>query len=340
MLSRARGRKAFTLVELLVVIAIIGILIALLLPAIQMAREAARRTQCRNNESNLGKAVLGYESANGHFPQGADGGSGTAWSGFCANFLDLGNEFVGMNLHEEWDQWAFESADKVAQSKRNMKITVCETVFPVMRCPSAFIPEHIEDWANSSMVVPKRVPATYLGSASGTWGCLDTLNGQNDPIVGRDEHYADANGNVVTSMGHGMQNMNGVLYNGSKTKAKDIPDGLSTTMLLGEAVPTATAISAPEPDTSDRKDHWGFGSDSVDAAGGYDCSEFLGSTGLVMNQNTELAFGSAHTGGFNATYCDGSVHFLSQSIDLIIFSRLGSRADGYTIDPRDIDGSR
>src|SRR5882724_1366526 len=89
--SHVRRGSAFTLVELLVVIAIIGILVALLLPAIQAAREAARRSQCQNNLKQIGLAITNYESATKTLPPGAFLGEGSAWSAFILPYLEEGN---------------------------------------------------------------------------------------------------------------------------------------------------------------------------------------------------------------------------------------------------------
>ena len=124
------------------------------------------------------------------------------------------------------------------------------------------------------------------------------------------------------------------MYNDSETTTKDISDGMTNTLLLGEAVPTAEDIAAGgrEDPNSDRKDHWSFGSDDGDNAGGNDCSEFIGSTSITINEETELAFGSQHSGGCNVCSADGSVHFVNEDIDMDIWSYLGRRADKHAID--------
>jgi prepilin-type N-terminal cleavage/methylation domain-containing protein len=101
-----RRLAAFTLVELLVVIAIIGVLVALLLPAIQAAREAARRSQCSNNLKQVGLAMLNYESANKHLPPGALMNEGSAWSIYLLPYLE---ETKTLNLTKIGDNNRFNS---------------------------------------------------------------------------------------------------------------------------------------------------------------------------------------------------------------------------------------
>jgi prepilin-type N-terminal cleavage/methylation domain-containing protein len=337
--------RAFTLVELLVVIAIIGILIALLLPAVQAAREAARRSQCRNNLKQLGLAVLNYESANRKFPMGFDGAAGAAWSAFCAGALDLGKEYEAFGLGQGNSHWAYEGSKPASEP---LKILLCQIVFPVFRCPTTDIPGHIEDRSQRSWVVPQRVPSTYIGCASGLWGAsrqIVTVKesktikfNSHRPIIAADERQNTLKtelGMEDDTTGSAMTGLDGVLYNNSKVAAKDVSDGLTNTILLGEAVPSAAtfAQAGAEQATEDRKDHWSFGGD--DANNGFDGSEFCGSTAVTINEDTELAFGSEHSGGCNICSADGSVHFLNEDIDMDIYSYLGRRADQHAFNLND-----
>jgi prepilin-type N-terminal cleavage/methylation domain-containing protein len=337
---RKRVKRGFTLVELLVVIAIIGILIALLLPAVQAAREAARRAQCRNNLKQLGLAVLNYESANRKFPSGYDSVAGTAWSGFCAGHLDLGKEFDGLDLGKESSDWAYSGA---APSSQPLKIKICQIVYPMFRCPTADIPEHIADRSQGGMLVPERVPSTYIGVATGLWGVertVTTANGNktiqfvnHNPQIGWDEleniTKTEYGKEESANQGKSMGGLDGILFADAEVTAKDISDGMTNTLLIGEAVPTAAADGGNESAGADRKDHWCFGGD--DADNGNDGSEFCGSTAITINEETELAFGSQHSGGCNACSADGSVHFVNEDIDMDVYSYLGRRADKHAV---------
>lgn len=363
---RMRNRNAFTLVELLVVIAIIGILMALLLPAIQAAREAARRSQCRNNMKQLALAVLNYESAHQVFPEGVMGGEGAAWSAVVANFLDVGDQFQGMDLGNDWEDWAFAGQPAARQDRessggtRTIKMTMCETLFPFQRCPSANIPEHIKDCGIESAWLLERVPATYLGCASGKIGV--TIPGTGAAFIkAADEEREPQSPNVDDTVNaYRMQYtgsyqspvpLDGILFNGSEVRQSQISDGTSQTMLLGEAVPDLPDIEGEngegaegtESARENRKDHWFWGGDDADNGGGNDLSEFIGSTALPINQQVplsekdtgygtpELAFGSHHQGTIHAAFADGSVHIISEMIDLEVWSHLGTRDDGYNL---------
>lgn len=331
-----RIRFAFTLVELLVVIAIIGILVALLLPAVQAAREAARRSQCQNNLKQLGLALHMYHDTAKRFPVGAVMGEGSMWSYHIMPYLEETSAFAMMTVGEGSAgnfQWAHQgpyTENQVLNDPNYRNILLCETPFPVFRCPSLALPEHQYTAQGGGWLIMRRAPASYIACATGL-------------LVDQNVRYK----------GIRMTNLDGVIFPESRIAMKHITDGTSQTVLLGEAVHDSNSVeklgTRAEPLAGDRKDHWALGSDDIDGIGGpaagFDPSEGHGSTAVPMNfqnqfpavegcvglaaadcQKLQLAFGSAHSGGAQFTRCDASVDFISDSVDPIVWRDLGTRA--------------
>jgi prepilin-type N-terminal cleavage/methylation domain-containing protein/prepilin-type processing-associated H-X9-DG protein len=341
---RGNANSAFTLVELLVVIAIIGVLVALLLPAIQAARESARRSQCLNNLKQLGLAFQMHHDVYGQLPVGAASGTdGSMWSYYLLPFLEESNA-KALTKIDESAHWAASSPytedQLVGVAMANIKLA--ERVFPVMRCPSVGLPDYQFDYSSWNWVVVHRVPASYLGSASGL--VIDqNISGL---VISQQDVIDDKNPR--------MGNLDGVLFAQSKISFKDIGDGTSNTMLVGEAVHDITAqdnATRKESPAGNKKDHWAMGSDDIDGTGGpaaaRDLSECLGSTAVPLNfqkevqgsmpcinppagthvdcQRLQLAYGSAHPGGANILRCDGSVDLVTEDTDATIWSALATR---------------
>ena len=331
------SRQGFTLVELLVVIAIIAILVAMLLPAINAAREAARRTQCINNIRQIGLGLVNYESANGKFPIGVTLAEGSMWSAFILPYLEDESlkdlMTIGENANGNF-QWAYPgpySQSLVQNDRRYRNITAVETVIPVYRCPSASLPSHQYDISSDNWHVMQRVPGSYLGCASGL------VVDQNKP--------------------RGMEQLDGVLFGhnkdnpGKSIEVLKIKDGLSKTMLVGEALHDQFAQkeiggTKRELSVGDHKDHWYIGGDDPDIYN--DSSECLGSTGVGINLHTtntcsrdnplkkkgrygdcqalQISFSSAHPGGINIVLCDGTVKFIEEQINAKVWSEMGTRS--------------
>jgi prepilin-type N-terminal cleavage/methylation domain-containing protein len=172
-IGRFCSPAAFTLVELLVVIAIIGVLVALLLPAVQAAREAARRSQCTNNLKQVALAIQNYESATGHLPPGALTNEGSAWSIYLLEFIEGANAKkmakIGDNtsFNSQWGHpgGPYDDASKLPANERN--VAVIETLIETYRCPSAGLPEHQLDVTADNYWIMRRSPISYIGVATG-----------------------------------------------------------------------------------------------------------------------------------------------------------------------------
>ena len=240
----ALKRRAFTLVELLVVIAIIGILVALLLPAIQAAREAARRSECQNNLKQLGLACQMYHDTSKFFPTGAASGEGSMWSYYILPYIEETAAFARMHIGEDSGgnfQWAHNgpyTRTQVENDPAYANILLCETAFSVFRCPSMGLPEHQYSTSTWNWIVMERSPTSYIGSATGI-------------VV--DQNVKDAK---LIKMG----SLDGVLFANSHVSMKHITDGTSKTMLIGEAVHDAVSVDIlgkkPEGPLGNLKDHW------------------------------------------------------------------------------------
>ncbi|MCC9607882.1 DUF1559 domain-containing protein [Blastopirellula sp. JC732] len=325
-----REKRGFTLVELLVVIAIIGVLIALLLPAVQQAREAARRMSCTNNLKQLGLALHNHHDTFGEFPRGAGAPNGAAygamWSAYLLPFIEQNNIFEALTLDVEGANWGsgsgISNASISSSSTTERNVAALETVIEAFRCPSAPIPQNVRDKSTDNWFALKRVPGSYLGNCSGTL-TTDSSSAGIDWTNGTD--------------------LNGIFKNSKTLGFSDVTDGTSNTVAFGEAVPDPKDTGATEDRNNGsgaQKDHWYIGGDDIDVT--RDMSEMLGTLGVAINSPKvaggasgfdayEFGYSSLHPGGAMFCLTDGSVRFLAETIDANTRKGYGTRAGGEVI---------
>jgi prepilin-type N-terminal cleavage/methylation domain-containing protein/prepilin-type processing-associated H-X9-DG protein len=301
-------KNAFTLVELLVVIAIIGILVALLLPAIQAAREAARRTQCKSNIKNIALALQNYHDARKSFP------AGSLWANPAPPSTD------GAELKGNWSWGALvlpyveESAlyDSISVSKIDLaksldipaNVTAMQSPIVVFRCPSDIAP-----------VVNEERPIT---TASGAAKALVTSN-----YVG-----VNSSSELRRERGAPGKFANGIFILAKGTRIKEITDGTTHTAILGERAWESKVI-ANDPDTTDGIVRSKAGvvvgvrgvrdKSALGLADGMGCGKFqmnfASATGSIPASKAGQGFSSPHTGGAHFAMADGSVQFVSDTIE-------------------------
>jgi prepilin-type N-terminal cleavage/methylation domain-containing protein/prepilin-type processing-associated H-X9-DG protein len=304
-----------TLIELLVVMAVIGVLVALLLPTVQQAREAARRTSCGNNLRNIGLAHLSYHDAHKSFSFGFNQHE-TLWSAMILPQLELNAMYNTLIFQESGPgQWDADSANERA---------AC-TLIPVYRCPSLPVAKHVDDNPSGS-IMEGRVPISYR-ACSGSNGWSDTA----DTIPPSAPTYAVALDSLL---------LNGVFFGGSRTRMAEITDGLSNTILVGESYTDPRFIKDGQA-----MDYWQLGAPQTGTwvpggMGGTEFSEGLGSTGPRLNSRLDLSvsgavmevsFGSYHARTAMYSFADGSVRLLSETIDIEAYRAIGSRHGGEVV---------
>jgi prepilin-type N-terminal cleavage/methylation domain-containing protein/prepilin-type processing-associated H-X9-DG protein len=313
------GRRAFTLIELLVVIAIIGILIALLLPAVQKAREAANRGRCANNLKQLALAAHNHHDAMGKFPNGLhavetnDGryANGTCWE------VELLPYFEQDNLKNRWDPNDFRNNVAGGTSATTAQI------LRVLLCPSDPLPDPVYHVTN---LLPQ------YAYAEGFYG-LSSYGGN-----GGKRSYPR---NFVSQ--------DGIFFQDSHIGLADVSDGASNTFLFGERMhddPTFDRMTNAYDSLFGPLAKYGKWAGVYAIAGGSLSERFL-STPVPINyrvpadisvadflvhtggeDNRLCAFGSGHPGGANFAFADGSVRFLSDNIPLDTLQALSTRAGG------------
>ncbi len=298
---RRSAPRGFTLVELLVVIAIIGILVALLLPAVQAAREAARRMQCGNNLKQIGLALHNYHDTNRAFPPGNIAiWNGSMWSGWGwtwhAKLLPFMEqkplyEAIGNNMNTD-----------SGGATSSWTILACEqTAISSFQCPS-----HPGGDLNYGGQGKDQI-SNYNGVCGSTTFNDDEMDGQNDPAY----------------------RGNGIFFINSNIRFRDIVDGTSGTFAVGEV---QVKLSSKMPG-DDR--HYIFAPNADDNPP-KDISEYLigmekGTYGDPINSGTNEATGSYHPGGCNFLFADGSTHFVSENINMDIYQALSTRAGGEVV---------
>ncbi len=293
-----RRKSGFTLIELLVVIAIIAILVALLLPAVQQAREAARRSQCKNNLKQIGLAIHNYHDTANCFPMSANhrvaGNNGFSWIAMSLPHMEASNLYNKLNFNRPL-------IDTSGGNNRQL----IQTPLPLLLCPSDPTPAVRRDLA-AWWAWPGEPSPTVGANQGGPAGVTTYMGYQGDWFDSDppDGVFERSPARLVTF--------------------RHVTDGLSNTMIVGERSPTWSPWCA-----------WAAGN------GAWIVDRYpLNSVRQTAQQpnNTEsggIKYGavSMHVEGMQALYADGSVHFISDSIDFTLYKRLDRHEDGVIITP-------
>ena len=344
--KKVRGaRPAFTLVELLVVIAIIGILIGMLLPAVQAVREAARRTQCLNNLKQLGLASLNYESAHGVFPPGAGGngdlagGNGgnwdTCWLGYALPFMEQVTMAENLNYDESFHP---------ARGPINDMWLSSGYLPSYMICPSSPLPmDNSEIPGFTGQFAPPnftRGMGNYVGIAG---GYFDGLEATSPEVV------------LVAFQENGYQSSNGVFFPNSKIGFGGISDGSSNVMLVGEqsdfledastgenvdyrsCLKYGSFIGTNQGDVPKTGSEWSR-SDSPNKRS-YNVTTlrhtinppYAPGQGITERGGPNCPLSSAHTGTAGVVRCDGSTHSITADTALGVILQMAMKGDGAVV---------
>jgi prepilin-type N-terminal cleavage/methylation domain-containing protein/prepilin-type processing-associated H-X9-DG protein len=321
---------AFTLIELLVVIAIIAVLIGLLLPAVQMARESAARSQCTNNLHQIGIALHSYHDNNQRFPPGyVDGntdpnstpdndvGPGWGWASFLLPYVEQANLYNQIN---------FSQGVTVGSNA-----TVAQHSLTIYQCPSdAYqqpVPLYDSDFTNPIAMVAH---GNYVG-CNGWEECFNGAGGNPPSGSGTD---GDPGGLGKSGVG--------VFYRNSGTRISDVTDGLGNTIFVGERSGNHSPSTWTGAVTGGRCPAWMAGQAVYSPPPGpaYDNADYDEALVLAHGNATHVpsadlpiydpdTFYSMHSGqGVNFLFGDGSVHFLTSTIDGIVYTGLCTVAGG------------
>jgi prepilin-type N-terminal cleavage/methylation domain-containing protein len=330
--SKSGKSGGFTLVELLVVIAIIGILVALLLPAVQAAREAARRSRCSNNLKQIGLALQNYHDTHRKFPHGTRWPIGAPnWRIMVLPYLEQTALYRQLDIKSQADIGGFstEREDRTGQGYGTAgNAILAGLVVPGFNCPSS------PHSTNASGQNP-----TYNNRSKGQTHDYVGIAGATPDPAGR----STACSPLISRYGGNIFCENGILYPDGWVNIAAVLDGTSHAIIVGEQsglVGTADIRACyhagwagfynndnrgvtPSAMRADG-DYWGSGVTTIRYPINLDTP--LGGCDATYDANTVL--NSHHPSGVMSTFADGSVHFLSDSIDLETIRRLAAKDDG------------
>ncbi len=313
-----------TLVEVLVVITIVSILMGVLIPAIGAAREAARRAQCKDNLKNLGLGAMHHEGAHGSFPSG---GWGWDWVGDpdrgFVNTQPGGWVYNVLPFVEQKDLWSIGKGIDFAAHPVEKKLALMKqitTPFALLYCASRRAPENHPYTAGEGRINNCDLPKDRLVSKSdyaANCGDQDAVEAKGGPMTlaaADDGSYKWPNTGQST----------GVIYVRSRINAAAVPDGVSKTLLIGEKY-LERRHYADGQDWGDNEPATAGGDNDTLRTGSPKYSPQPDGTKL---RDQGFRFGSAHSQGFHAVFCDCAVHSIGYEIDPKVFANLCNRADG------------
>jgi prepilin-type N-terminal cleavage/methylation domain-containing protein/prepilin-type processing-associated H-X9-DG protein len=321
-----RRQRGFTLIELLVVIAIIAILVALLLPAVQQAREAARRTQCKNNLKQIALGMHNYESTYGMLPPGV-GRFGCCWGTWLVNLLPYVEQTA---VFQSYQNLGGSDATGIRYAGSPNNANVATRRFPVYTCPSD-TPNSPASNITSHNYVVNYGNTTFFQQDVAVAGI--TIRFQGAPFTAYKGSLSD-DGPVNAAQALTFTNVYG-----SPVRFRDITDGLTSTLMVSE-VRQGQGLDARG------FSWWGGASGFITLYGpnARDPDVMTGAwcnTGNVLNAPCQTASAalpspfnrrqgarSRHTGGVQAALCDGSVRFFSDSISIQLWQAAGTTQGG------------
>jgi prepilin-type N-terminal cleavage/methylation domain-containing protein len=341
--STTPRKRGFTLIELLVVIAIIAVLIALLLPAVQQAREAARRTQCKNNMKQMGLALFNYESSHGVFPPARIDLTGppgpaiyqTSWTTLCLPYFDQTNVYNLYNFNLTWTDPA-----NVPATSTKLSVFVCPSAPSSRVTPAATVLNAGQPW-----------PAAGYGFSD--YGSMNAVRpafflSNNLPVPPMGSVT-----NTANPPSKSKYEWDGGLKKNAATRLSDLVDGSSNTLMIVEDAARPQLYRAGLPASvagvSTVKDGWGW----ADIQGGYsldgstidgsltgkaDCTVPSGPCSLTtavapypLNRTNDSEMYAFHVGGGHILLCDGSVKFMSENISAQVLGALATRSGGEVV---------
>jgi prepilin-type N-terminal cleavage/methylation domain-containing protein/prepilin-type processing-associated H-X9-DG protein len=290
----------FTLVELLVVIAIIGILIALLLPAVQAAREAARRLQCTNHLKQLALSLQSYHDAHNQLPYGALKSHDLAWRVFILPYVEQEGFYKRFDFNS-----SFTSSNNLTHA-----LTYVDTFF----CPSG---TNLLSIYTSGQVNGVQTYTSHYYGVAGPEGV--DASGNPYPVVPSD------------NASYGDNATSGVLTADQAVSITDITDGTSNTIAIGEIVHEYPGIYGYGTGREGRAVGGGDGQvwvrGSIQRAN-LACKNIAFGMNQPADLTTRIAFASYHPDGCNFAKCDGSVDFVLEDVDIFVYKATASRDHG------------
>jgi len=329
-------RRGFTLIELLVVIAIIAVLIALLLPAVQQAREAARRSQCKNNLKQLGLGLHNYHDVFNKFAIGNQnagaGGFGVSFYAGLLPYIDQSPMYNRLTFNGAHIGWT-----GLGPGNPN-GVVINGILIPPFVCPSSPLDKFVND--NGTV---QTVPS-YVGIS----GAVDEDKTSTATPVTDTDGFAETR---QMGGGNGVYSAGGMLVSGKSVGMHENTDGTSNTMILGETSDALVDAAGNRTDVRGGVPHgWLMGTQEGAITTNWDGAYYIDSrrfnltsvryangtrnaalNGILNNHGHNNPLISAHTGGAHALFTDGHVQFLSNNMNLLNLKLIATRDDGRVV---------